>query len=171
MAMAIQAQAKGTGTAATREMLVFVLGKDEYGVDILKVQEIRGYEKVTPIPGAPGYLKGVMNLRGTIVPVIDLRMKFGATDPRYDAFTVVIILRLAARVFGIVVDGVSDVIRLADHEVRPAPQFGAMVNTEFLAGVGTQGERMVLLMDIERFLSSSEIKLLESVSEAAPPGA
>ena len=161
--MAIQAT-KGSATAATREMLVFVLGKDEYGVDILKVQEIRGYEKVTPIPGAPEYLKGVVNLRGTIVPVIDLRVKFGAKDPKYDSFTVVIILRLATRVFGIVVDGVSDVIRLADHEVRPAPQFGAMVNTEFLAGVGTQGERMVLLMDIERFLSSQELRLLESVA-------
>ena len=165
--MAIQAQAKGAGSAVTREMLVFVLGSEEYGVDILKVQEIRGYEKVTPIPGAPDYLKGVMNLRGTIVPVIDLRVKFGAADPRYDAFTVVIILRLGMRVFGIVVDGVSDVIRLSDNEVRPAPQLGAMVNAEFLAGVGTQGERMVLLMDIERFLSSSELKLLESVAVPA----
>jgi purine-binding chemotaxis protein CheW len=166
--MAIQATAKGTLTAIHREMLVFVLGKDEYAVDILKVQEIRGYEKVTPVPGAPAYLKGMVNLRGTIVPLIDLRIKFGAQDPNYDAFTVVIILRLAARVFGIVVDGVSDVIRLAENEIRPAPQFGAMVNTEFLAGVGTQGERMVLLMDIERFLSSSELRLLESVAAPAP---
>src|SRR3954463_11615432 len=100
---------------ATRGGLVFVLGKEEYGVDILKVQEIRGYEKVTPIPSAPVYLKGVVNLRGVIVPVIDLRIKFGMAEPRYDAFTVVVILRLAHRVIGVVVDGVSDVVALTKN--------------------------------------------------------
>src|SRR6476469_8975725 len=103
---------------ATREILIFVLGAEEYGVDILKVQEIRGYEKVTPIPSAPAYLKGVVNLRGTIVPVIDLR---------YDAFTVVVILRLAQRVIGVVVDGVSDVVALTEKEVKEAPQLGTVV--------------------------------------------
>src|SRR6478736_6219180 len=107
-----------------REMLVFKLGSEEYGVDILKVQEIRGYEKVTPIPSAPAYLKGVVNLRGTIVPVIDLRVKFGMNEPRYDAFTVVVILRLAQRVIGVVVDGVSDVVALTEKEVKEAPQLG-----------------------------------------------
>ena len=156
---------------ATREVLVFVLGKEEYGVDILKVQEIRGYEKVTPIPAAPAYLKGVVNLRGIIVPVIDLRIKFGLADPKYDSFTVVIILRLATRVIGMVVDGVSDVVALAASEVKPAPQLGALVDSSFLAGLATQGERMVLLLDIEKFLSSSELNLLGQAVETARAGA
>jgi purine-binding chemotaxis protein CheW len=151
----------------TREVLVFVLGKEEYGVDILKVQEIRGYEKVTPIPAAPVYLKGVMNLRGIIVPVIDLRIKFGMPDPRYDAFTVVIILRVAGRVIGIVVDGVSDVTRFSAADVKAAPQLGSLVDSTFLAGLATQGDRMVLLLDIEKFLSSGELNLLAQVADSA----
>ena len=152
---------------ATREVLVFVLGKEEYGVDILKVQEIRGYEKVTPIPAAPAYLKGVVNLRGIIVPVIDLRIKFGLADPKYDSFTVVIILRLATRVIGMVVDGVSDVVALAPSEVKPAPQLGSLVDSSFLAGLATQGDRMVLLLDIERFLSSADLNLLGQAVDTA----
>ena len=149
---------------ATREVLVFVIGKEEYAVDILKVQEIRGYEKVTAIPAAPVYLKGVVNLRGVIVPVIDMRIKFGLADPRYDSFTVVVILRLASRVVGIVVDGVSDVVPLAASDVKEAPRLGATVDASFLTGVATLGERMVLLLDIEKFLSSGELDLLDSVA-------
>ena len=150
---------------ATREVLVFVLGKEEYAVDILKVQEIRGYEKVTPLPAAPDYLKGVVNLRGVIVPVIDLRVKFGMANPAYDSFTVVIILRIAARVIGIVVDGVSDVIRLAPGDVKAAPEFGSVVDASFLAGLAIQDERMILLVDIEKFLSSGELGLINRVAE------
>ena len=155
---------------AAREILVFVLGEEEYGVDILKVQEIRGYEKVTPIPSAPAYLKGVMNLRGTIVPVLDMRMKFGMAEPRYDTFTVVIILRIAGRVIGIVVDGVSDVVPLAPGDVKAAPQLGALVDSAFLAGLATRDGRMILLMDIEKFLSSGELNLLQQAAAAAPSG-
>src|SRR6202521_2830444 len=144
-------ETRTTAREAAREVLVFVLGKEEYAVDILKVQEIRGYEKVTPIPSAPAYLKGVVNLRGAIVPVIDLRVKFGMAEPRYDSFTVVVILRLAGRVVGIVVDGVSDVVQLAASDVKAAPQLGAMVDSSFLAGLATQNERMILLLDIEKF--------------------
>ena|SRR5258706_6459373 len=150
---------------ATREVLVFVLGKEEYGVDILKVQEIRGYEKVTPLPAAPDYLKGVVNLRGTIVPVIDLRVKFRLANPAYDATTVMVVLRIAERVIAIVVDGVSDVIRLAPSDVKPAPQLGSLVDSSYLAGLATRDERMILLVDIERFLSSGELKLLNQVAE------
>ncbi|MGE5094110.1 MAG: chemotaxis protein CheW [Betaproteobacteria bacterium] len=152
---------------ATREVLVFVLGREEYGVDILKVQEIRGYEKVTPIPAAPDYLKGVVNLRGIIVPVIDMRVKFGLSEPKYDAFTVVIILRLAHRTIGIVVDGVSDVVAFTDKEVKPAPQLGTLVDSSFIAGLGTQNDRMVLLLDIEKLLSSGELNILSQVASAA----
>jgi purine-binding chemotaxis protein CheW len=164
--MAIQTRA-ATTREATREVLVFVLGGEEYCVDILKVQEIRGYEKVTPIPSAPAYLKGVVNLRGAIVPVIDLRVKFGMAEPRYDSFTVVVILRLAGRVVGIVVDGVSDVVQLAASDVKAAPQLGAMVDSSFLAGLATQNERMILLLDIEKFLSSGEMNLINQVAESA----
>jgi purine-binding chemotaxis protein CheW len=161
-------ESRAAAREAAREVLVFVLGGEEYGVDILKVQEIRGYEKVTPIPSAPAYLKGVVNLRGAIVPVIDLRVKFGMAEPRYDSFTVVVILRLAGRVVGIVVDGVSDVVQLAASDVKAAPQLGAMVDSSFLAGLATQNERMILLLDIEKFLSSGELSLINQV--AGGPG-
>ena len=160
-----------TATAAreeTREVLVFVLGKEEYGVDILKVQEIRGYEKVTPIPSAPDYLKGVMNLRGVIVPVIDMRVKFRMPDVRYDSFTVVVILRIAGRVIGLVVDAVSDVVAFAESEVKPAPQLGSLVDGSFIAGLATRDDRMVLLLDIEKLLSSGELNLLRQAAETAP---
>jgi purine-binding chemotaxis protein CheW len=152
---------------ATREVLVFVLGGDEYGVDILKVQEIRGYDKVTPIPAAPAYVKGVVNLRGTIVPVIDLRVKFRMADVKYDQFTVVVILRLASRVIGVVVDGVSDVIALTAAEIRAAPEFGAVVDASFICGVATQAERMVLLLDIDKLLSSGDLNVLARAAEGA----
>ena len=160
-----------TATAAreeVREVLVFVLGKEEYGVDILKVQEIRGYDKVTPIPSAPDYLKGVMNLRGAIVPVIDMRVKFRMPDVRYDGFTVVVILRIAGRVIGLVVDAVSDVVAFAESEVKPAPQLGSLVDGSFIAGLATRDDRMVLLLDIEKLLSSGELNLLRQAAETAP---
>jgi purine-binding chemotaxis protein CheW len=159
-------EARTTTREEVREVLVFALGGEEYGVDILKVQEIRGYEKVTAIPSAPAYLKGVVNLRGIIVPVIDMRIKFGMADPKYDSFTVVIILRVAGRVIGIVVDGVSDVVRLAPADVKAAPGLGSIVDSGFLAGLAVQGERMILLLEIEKFLSSGEMNL---VSQAADP--
>ena len=152
----------------TREMLVFRLGSEEYGVDILKVQEIRGYEKVTPIPRSPDYLKGVVNLRGNIVPVIDLRVKFGMSNPAYDSFTVVIVLRIAGRIIGAVVDAVSDVVRFAENEVREAPRLGAMVDSSYLSGVATQGARMILALDIEKLLSTAEMNLLGEATAATP---
>ena len=151
---------------AAREMLVFTLGGDEYAVDILKVQEIRGYEKVTPIPRAPQFLKGVVNLRGTIVPVVDLRVKFELAEARYDAFTVVIVLRIANRVIGAVVDGVSDVVGLGANDLKPAPQLGSVVDSSYLAGVATMGGRMVLVLDIEKLLSSGELDLLSGAAQA-----
>jgi purine-binding chemotaxis protein CheW len=158
---------RSTAREATREVLVFILGGDEYGVDILKVQEIRGYDKVAPIPAAPDYVKGVINLRGVIVPVIDLRVKFRLAEVKYDQFTVVVILRLASRVIGVVVDGVSDVMALTSSEVRAAPQLGTVVDSSFISGVATQGERMVLLLDIEKLLSTGELNVLARAAEGA----
>ena len=151
---------KSAAREATREVLVFVLGAEEYGVDILKVQEIRGYDKVTPIPSAPDYLKGVVNLRGIIVPILDMRVKFRLPEVRYDQFTVVVILRIASRVIGLVVDGVSDVIALTASEIREAPNLGSVVDSSFIAGLATQDDRMVLLLDIEKLLSTGELNLL-----------
>ena len=156
---------------ATREVLVFVLGEAEYAVDILKVQEIRGYEKVTAIPAAPAFLKGVVNLRGTIVPVVDLRTKFGLPVPADDSHAVVVVLRIAGRTIGAVVDAVSDVVRLAHADVKPAPELGGVVDASFLAGVATQGGRMILLMDIEKLLSSGELNLLRGAAAGAGGGA
>jgi purine-binding chemotaxis protein CheW len=160
---------KPASRAALGEILVFVIGAEEYGVDILKVQEIRGYEKVTPIPRAPAYLKGVVNLRGTIVPVVDMRVKFALPEPRYDASTVVVVLRLEARVIGLVVDAVADVVQLATAEVKEAPRLGSIVDASYLLGLATRDERMILILDIEKFLSSGELGLIDQVVAAGEP--
>jgi purine-binding chemotaxis protein CheW len=148
--------------AGPREYLTFTLGSEEYGVDILKVQEIRGYDTVTRIPDAPDFIKGVINLRGTIVPVIDLRLKFRLGEVSYNALTVMIILNIGARVVGMVVDSVSDVIALGDGQIRPPPEFGAALDTRYLAGLGTVDERMLILLDIEKLLTSHELALFAS---------
>ncbi|KRG78953.1 hypothetical protein ABB30_02685 [Stenotrophomonas ginsengisoli] len=144
-------------TANAGEYLSFTLGNEQYGVDILKVQEIRGYDQVTRVPDAPDYIKGVINLRGTIVPVIDLRLKLRLENARYDAFTVMIVLNVEQRVVGIVVDSVSDVIALNAEQIRPTPEFGAAVDTRFINGIGTQDERMLILLDIETLLDTAEL--------------
>lgn len=144
-------------SAVAGEYLSFTLGNEQYGVDILKVQEIRGYDQVTRVPDAPEYIKGVINLRGTIVPVIDLRLKLRLDQARYDAFTVMIVLNVEQRVVGIVVDSVSDVIELGAEQIRPTPEFGAAVDTRFINGIGTQDDRMTILLDIETLLDTAEL--------------
>ena len=152
---------KPSSTAsAGGEFLSFTLGAEHYGVDILKVQEIRGYDSVTRLPDAPDYIKGVINLRGTIVPVIDLRLKLRLEDARYDAFTVMIVLNVEDRVVGIVVDSVSDVIQLDPEDIREAPALSSTdLDTRFIRGLATLGERMVILMDIEALMSSPDMAL------------
>ena len=149
------------------EYLSFTLGAEHYGVDILKVQEIRGYDAVTRVPDAPDYIKGVINLRGTIVPVIDLRLKLRLDEARYDAFTVMIVLNVEDRVVGIVVDSVSDVIPLNAEQSRPTPEFGAAVDTRFISGIGTQDDRMLILLDIETLLDTADLGQPSAAEEAA----
>ncbi len=149
------------------EYLSFTLGNEHYGVDILKVQEIRGYDAVTRVPDAPDYIKGVINLRGTIVPVIDLRLKLRLDEARYDAFTVMIVLNVEDRVVGIVVDSVSDVIPLNADQIRPTPEFGAAVDTRFISGIGTQDDRMLILLDIETLLDTADLGQPSTSEEAA----
>jgi len=149
---------------ATHEFLAFTLGNEEYGIHILKVQELRGYENPTRIANAPEFIKGVVNLRGIIVPIVDMRIKFNLGTPTYDQFTVVIILNIAGRVVGMVVDSVSDVITLAPDQVKPAPEMGTALNTDHLIGLGTVDQRMLILVDIDKLMSSAEMGLIEKIS-------
>ena len=162
-AMAANAADEETG----REYLTFRLGAEEYGIDILRVNEIRGWEVPTSIANTPEFIKGVINLRGIIVPIIDLRLKFRLGSAEYNDFTVMIILRVAQRVVGIVVDAVSDVITLTPEQTRPAPDFGAALDTRFITGLGTVDERMLILVDIERLLTSDEMQLVDRAEALA----
>ena len=152
--------------AVPGEYLTFVLGREEYGIDILKVQEIRGYEAPTTIANAPAFLKGVINLRGVIVPIIDMRIKFNLGEPTYDQFTVVIILNIADRVVGMVVDGVSDVIQLSADNLRPAPDFSSTLDTRYIVGLGTIDQRMIIVVDIEKLMTSHDMALVEEAAAA-----
>lgn len=154
------------GETVGQEFLIFTLGDEEYGIDILKVQEIRGYDQVTRIANTPSFIKGVTNLRGVIVPIVDLRIKFAQSDVLYNDNTVVIVLNLEQRVVGIVVDGVSDVLSLTAEQIRPAPEFAVTMSTEYLTGLGSLGERMLILVDIERLLNSEEMALVDSAAMA-----
>jgi purine-binding chemotaxis protein CheW len=146
------------------EVLAFRLGNEEYGIDILKVQEIRGYDTVTTIANAPDFIKGVVNLRGLIVPIVDMRIKFNLGTPTYDQFTVVIILNVAGRVIGMVVDSVSDVITLMPDQIKPAPDMGTALNADYLIGLGTLDQRMIILVDIGKLMSSTEMGLIEKLA-------
>ena len=152
------------GEASGNEFLAFTLGQEEYGIDILKVQEIRGYEPVTRIANAPDFIKGVVNLRGIIVPIVDMRIKFNLGEPTYDQFTVVIILNIAGRVMGMVVDSVSDVTTLSPAQIKAAPEMGTTFDTDYLIGLGTLDERMLILVDIDKLMSSDEMGLIEKLA-------
>ena len=157
-------QTASTAPKPAEEFLTFALGSEEYGVDILKVQEIRGYDSPTRLPDAPDYIKGVVNLRGVIVPVIDMRVKFRLAEAAYTAETVMIVLNIADRVVGMVVDRVSDVVRIAAEQMRAVPELGSGIDRQFITGIGTLDERMLILLDIERLMTSTEMGL---VAEAA----
>lgn len=144
-----------------REYLAFRLGSEEYGIDILKVQEIRGYEETTHIANAPAFIKGLINLRGTIVPIIDMRIRFNLGEPVYDHVTVVIVLNIGTRVIGMVVDSVSDVVQLQPEEIKPAPAMGSVLESNYLIGMGTRADRMLILVDIERLMTSPDMGLAD----------
>lgn len=171
-ARAAQAAISQAARDSVNEFLTFRLGAEEYGIDILRVQEIRGYDNVTRIANAPAFIKGVIDLRGVIVPIIDLRLKFALSDPTYDAFTVVIVLNFADRTVGVVVDSVSDVLQLSPAQIKPAPQFNDRVDATYLRGIATVkqnhgGEevtRMLILMDIVSLLSGVDMGLTNEPS-------
>ncbi len=163
---AMQAAAEGD------QYLTFTLGEEEYGVDILRVQEIKGWQRTTPIPNTPHYVKGVMNLRGTIVPVIDLRERFGMEVQEYTKFTVVVMVRVVSgkreRIMGLVVDALSEVYTLQAEQIRPAPEFGAVLRTDFIRGLATVDDsKMVIILDVDQLLSDEELAIADDQSQAA----
>ena len=159
------ARAVGAQQGAHAEFLTFRLGAEEYGIDILRVQEIRSYEEPTRIANAPHFIKGVVNLRGVIVPVVDLRIKLGCEKVEYNGFTVVIVLNVHGRVVGAVVDSVSDVLELSHELIKPAPEMSTTVDTTFITGIASVGERMLILMDIQALMSSADMGLVDASSQ------
>lgn len=152
----------GLSSAVTsiREFLTFKLGAEEYGMDILRVQEIRSYEEPTRMANASAFIKGVVNLRGVIVPIVDMRMRFNLPDVTYDSFTVVIVVNIANRIMGMVVDGVSDVITLKPDQLRPAPDFSTAIGEDHVLAIGSVEDRMLILLDIEKLMSSADMGLV-----------
>jgi len=148
-----------------REFLAFKLGHEEYGIDILRVQEIRSYEAPTRMANAPDYIKGVVNLRGVIVPIVDMRMKFNLEEVKYDGFTVVIVLNIGQQVIGMVVDGVSDVITLAPEQLRPVPELSSAIASDHLLAIGSLEDRMLILLDIEKLMSSADMGLVNPAKQ------
>lgn len=163
-AMTQSGSAAGEEDLVASEYLTFTLGGEEYAIDILKVQEIRGYEPPTLIANAPAFIKGVINLRGTIVPIVDLRIKFNLGKIEYTPFTVVVILNVAGRVIGAVVDSVSDVISLTRAQIRPAPDFSATFDTKYILGLATVDSRMMIVTDIARLMTSADMELIDSAA-------
>ncbi|NUR22118.1 chemotaxis protein CheW [Frateuria sp.] len=151
----------------TVQQLTISLGNEEYGIDILAVREIRGWTPVTRIPQAPSYVLGVLNLRGAIVPVLDLRLRFGLARGEYSATTVTVVVTVAGRLFGVVVDAVSDVLDVEADQIRPVPDMGTTVDTEYLKGLTAVGERMVLLLDVDKLLQPQDAQMLEAALPAA----
>ena len=158
-----QNNATGSIKTAAGEYLTFVLGSEQYGIEILKVQEIRGYDAVTQIANLPTFIKGVINLRGKIVPIVDLRIKFNLGKVDYNEFTVVIILNLNGRIVGIVVDGVSDVRELRDEHLREVPTLVTRIDTKYIVGLATIEQEMLILVDIEKLMTSDEMQLMDAV--------
>jgi purine-binding chemotaxis protein CheW len=147
------------------QFLTFQLGEELYGVDILRVQEIKGYTTVTKIPNTPDYIKGVLNLRGTIVPIVELRTTFGMPTIDYTMFTVIVVVVVRDRIMGLVVDSVSDVLNIAKKDIQPPPEFGAKVDVSVLSGIGKSGDKLISLLDIDRLLIDPAIT--DAVTDAA----
>ncbi|OZY86192.1 chemotaxis protein CheW [Cellvibrio mixtus] len=158
---------ESVAASAVQEFLTFSLGDENYAIDILTVKEIRGYESVTKIANAPTFIKGVINLRGDIVPIVDLRIKFNVGKVTYDEFTIVIVLHIRNRIVGIVVDGVSDVVSLSKEQLRPPPDFGVAFNSRYLLGLATVNEQMIILVDINELISSEELGLFDTAESMA----
>lgn len=153
------------------QYLTFKLADEQYGVEILSVQEIKGYSTVTPLPNVDPYVRGVMNLRGTIIPVVDLRRRLGLPEGKLDRFTVIIVLKVGAKVLGLIVDAVSDVLNLAESEIQAPPEIGKRPDAGFVRGIAKNGDRLVMLLDVEKTIDSSKTEYTLDVENAATAGA
>lgn len=153
-----------SGASPAKEYLAFVLNAEHYAIDILRVREIRGYSRVTRIANAPDHIKGVLNLRGVIVPILDMRVRFGNSNPTYNEQTIVIVLNIAGRMIGVAVDAVSDVVQISDEEIMPAPRLRSAALTEHIVGVASRDERMLIVLDIEQVLSDERAVQLTLVN-------
>ncbi len=158
---ALEVLSAGTGL---NQYLTFSLGEEEYGLEILKVQEIKGYSAITPIPNTPRHIKGVMNLRGTVVPVVDLRSKFSLPAVEYTKFTVIILATVGGKTIGLVVDAVSDVLEIPEDGIRPAPDMGMRSDTRFISGMAEVGGKLAVLLDLDRLLNEDDVAALEAAA-------
>jgi purine-binding chemotaxis protein CheW len=152
-----------TSQSDTEQFVTFSLADEEYGVDIMKVQEIIGYQGFTKIPNLPSFIKGVLNLRGTVVPVIDLRAKFSLEEKEYNKFTVIIVLTVLGRIMGMIVDSISDVVIFDDKEIEETPNFGSKIQTKFIKGMGKKEEKFVILLDIDKVMSEQDLEAIDGV--------
>lgn len=148
----------------SNQFLTFFLDEQEYGLELLKIQEIRGFTPITPIPNVRPHVRGVMNLRGTVVPVMDLRMRFGLPSVSYDKFTVIVIAMIGDKMVGLLVDAVSDVLDVAQSEMREPPDFGSTVDTRFINGIFNSRERLTIALNLEELLQESELVVPETVN-------
>jgi len=165
--MSEQSTNKVTFAEDTNQFLTFALGQEEYGVEILKIQEIKGYSAITPLPNAPAYVKGVLNLRGTIVPIVDLRKKFGLPEVEYTKFTVIVVVQVLGQTMGFIVGAVSDVLTVSGSNIQPTPDLHGQVDTSFLNGLAKAGEKLVILLDIEKVLTAVEtMKMMEAPAQS-----
>ncbi len=146
------------------QYLTFRLGDEEYGIEILKVQEIKGYAPVTPVPNTPSYVKGVMDLRGTVIPVVDLRAKLAMSEAAYNQFTVIVVVTVGPKGMGLIVDAVSDVLNIPTSDVQATPEFGAAVDARFINGLAKAGEKLVVLLDIDRVLTGDAVAPVGSLN-------
>jgi purine-binding chemotaxis protein CheW len=152
-----------TGKTLTNQFVTFQLGAETYGISILKLNEIIAYQSCTTIPNVPSFIKGVLNLRGIVVPVIDLRERFGMELKDYDQFTVIMILDVSGRIMGLIVDAVSDVLTLNNEDIKPRPHFSTGISTEFISGMGIKDKKFIILLDIDKMLSDDELNMVDSV--------
>jgi len=148
--------------ATEDQFVTFALEGEEYGVEILKVQEIIGYQGFTKVPNVPSFVKGVINLRGSVVPVVDLRIKFSMAEKEYDNFTVILILEVKGRIIGAIVDAVSDVVNLSKQEIQATPDFSSGVRVDFITGMGRKDDKLIIMLDIDKVLSDGEIELMDA---------
>jgi purine-binding chemotaxis protein CheW len=154
-------------TMAGGQYLTFALGEEEYGIELLKVQEIKGYSAITPIPNTPAHIKGVMNLRGAVIPIVDLRARFGMQAIEYNKFNVIIVINVGCKIMGLLVDAVSDVLNVNAADVRPAPDFGTRADTRFISGMASAGEKIAVLLNLENLLSDADLAVADAAIDTS----